>query len=316
MVATALLHGLLLLLEVGVVGEGSLCLVVPVLPILYFTQSRLEDAVDAIVLDLEVVYLGLVVVELVLHVLVLGKLGLPLTHFLLPLVNLVQLAPQDAVQPVQFLRGQIEFVAQFFVVVLQFLPADNFLLEATGTCLPIFSLLDLGIQGLPELLAFKLPLPLLLQLLVEPVLFLLLPMQLLILILQDFVEAQQLLIEKGEFVLVIIDQILVVAQLHDGDLVLLALLLVVINLPTPVLKQFAAFTNFVLKGRPFVLEADGHFSDFSVDHRLSLALHHVSEVFKLLGLALLSGLVASLPLLNLLGKVIGAVLLSLVLLLE
>jgi hypothetical protein len=140
--------------------------------------------------------------------------------------------------------------------------------------------------------------------------------QLLVLILEDFVEAKQLLIEEGQLVLMVIDKILVVAQLHDGDLVLLALLLVVINLPPAVLQQFAAFTDFVLQRGTFVLEANGHFANFSVDHRLALALHHVSEVFKLLSLALLCSLVASLPLLNLLGEVVGAVLLSLVLLLE
>jgi hypothetical protein len=118
LVATAFLHGLLLLLKVAVVGEGSLRLVVSVLPVLDFAQSRLEDAIYAVVLDLEVVDLGLVAVELVLHVLVLGQLGLPLPHLLLPLVNLVQLAPQDTVQPVQFLGSQVQLVAQLLVVVL------------------------------------------------------------------------------------------------------------------------------------------------------------------------------------------------------
>lgn len=114
----------------------------------------------------------------------------------------------------------------------------------------------------------------------------------------------------------IIDEILVVAQLHDGDLILLTLLLVVINLPSSILQQLAAFADLVLKRGTLILEADGHFSNFSVDHGLALALHHVSEVFKLLSLALLGCLVASFPLLNLLGKVIGTILLGLVLLLE
>lgn len=114
----------------------------------------------------------------------------------------------------------------------------------------------------------------------------------------------------------IIDEVFVVAQLHDGDLILLALLLVVINLPSTVLQQLATFADLVLKRRTLILEADGHFSNLSVDHGLALALHHVSEVFKLLSLALLGCLVASLPLLNLLGKIIGAILLGLVLLLQ
>ena len=64
------------------------------------------------------------------------------------------------------------------------------------------------------------------------------------------------------------------------------------------------------------MKTNGHLPDLSVNHRLSLTLHHVSQVFKLLSLALLRSLVPRLPLLNLLGKVTGAILLGLVFLLE
>ena len=152
--------------------------------------------------------------------------------------------------------------------------------------------------------------------LVEPILFLPLSVEFLILVLEDFVESKQLLVEQCQFVLVIIDEILIIAQLHNGDLILLALLLVIIDLPSTVLQQLTTFADLVLQRGTLILEANSHFSDFSVDHRLALAFHHVSQVFKLLSLALLGGLVAGLPLLDLLGKVIRAILLGLVLLLE
>lgn len=93
LVAATFLYGLLLFLEVAVVAKGSLCLVVPVLPVLDFAQSRLKNTVDAVVLYLQVIDLRFVGIKLVFHVLVLGQLCLPLGYLLLPLVNLVQLAP-------------------------------------------------------------------------------------------------------------------------------------------------------------------------------------------------------------------------------
>ena len=117
LVAAPLLERLLVLLDVAVVVDGDLEGVVPALPVLDLPQPGLEDAVDAVVLDLEVVDLGLVVVELVFKVLVLGELCLALGHLLLPLVDFVQLAPEDAVEAFEFLGGEVELVAQLLVVV-------------------------------------------------------------------------------------------------------------------------------------------------------------------------------------------------------
>jgi len=316
LVAAAVFDCLLLLLQVAVVVERQLQLVVPAFPILYFPQPRLEDAVDAVVFNLQIIDLRLVAVKLVLEVFVLGQLRLSLPHLLLPLVDLVQLVAQNAVQPVELLRCQVQLVAQFLVVVLELLPADDFFLEPACPGLPIFGLLEFGVEGLSELLAFELPLALLLELLVQLVLLLPLAVQLLVLVLEDLVEPEQLLVEQGELVLVVVDEVLVVAQLHDGDLVLLALLPVVLDLAAAVVEQLPALADLVLEGRALVLEANGHLPDFPVDHGLALALHHVAQVFELLGLALLGSLVARLPLLDLLGEVAGAVLLGLVLLLE
>lgn len=95
--------------------------------------------------------------------------------------------------------------------------------------------------------AFELPLALFLDLLVEFVLFLAKRVQFFILVLEDFVEAQQLLVEKGQFVFVVAYQVLVVSQFHDGNLVLLALLLVVLDLAASVVQQFTALANLVLQ---------------------------------------------------------------------
>ena len=141
-------------------------------------------------------------------------------------------------------------------------------------------------------------------------------MHLLVLVLEDLIQPQQLLVEEGQLILVIVDEVLVVPELHDGDLVLLALLLVVVDLSIAVFKQLSALPDLVLKGGSLVLEADGHLSDLAVDHRLPLAFHHVPEVLELLGLALLGGLVARFPLFYFLREVVALVLLCLVLLLE
>lgn len=89
LVAAPILEGLLVLLDVAVVVDGDLEGVVPALPVLDLSQPRLEDAVDAVVLDFEVVDLGLVVVELVLQVFVLGEFSFALGDLLFPLVDLI-----------------------------------------------------------------------------------------------------------------------------------------------------------------------------------------------------------------------------------
>ena len=130
---------------------------------------------------------------------------------------------------------------------LKFLSADYFLLEPAGSRLPLLCLFDFGIEGLSKLFTFELPLPLFLELLVEFVLLLSLGVQFVVLVLEDLIESQQFLVEQRQFVFVVVDEILVVAQLHDGYLVFLALLLVVVDLPTPVLQQLPALPDLVLE---------------------------------------------------------------------
>ena len=112
------------------------------------------------------------------------------------------------------------------------------------------------------------------------------------------------------------DEVLVVAQLHDDDLLLLCLLAEFFKVPVAVVEQLSALADLVLQTRPLVLEADGHLADLAVDHALALALHHGAQVLQFLQLALLGGLVAVLPLVVLGLEVEAAVLLGLVLLLE
>lgn len=87
-----------------------------------------------------------------------------------------------------------------------------------------------------ELLAFELPLSLFLDLLVKFVLLLSVCVHFLILVLEDLVESQQFLVEQCQFILMVVDEILVVSEFHDGYLILLAFLLVVIDLSIAILK--------------------------------------------------------------------------------
>ena len=98
------------------------------------------------------------------------------------------------------------------------------------------------------------------------------------------------------------DYILIVSQLHYSDLVLLAFLFIVVNFSIPVFKQFSAFSDFVLKPWPFVLETYRHLSDFSINHRFPLTLHHISKIFELFGLTFFSGLIPRFPFLNFLTE--------------
>lgn len=91
----------------------------------------------------------------------------------------------------------------------------------------------------------------------------------------------------------------VAAQLHDVDLVLLAFLLQILDLSIAITQHLPAFTNLALKAATLILETNGHLANFSVDHGFSLTFHHISQFLQLLALALLSRLVASLPLIDL-----------------
>lgn len=74
---------------------------------------------------------------------------------------------------------------------------------------------------------------------------------------------------------------LVIPQLHDLDLILLALLLVVLDLAVAVVEHFPAFSDLTLKATSLILEPDSHLSYFTVNHRLPLTLHQVPQLFKL-----------------------------------
>jgi hypothetical protein len=93
-------------------------------------------------------------------------------------------------------------------------------------------------------------------------------------------------------------------------------LLVVLDIRVSVVEDLSQFSDLSLQACPFVLEPDGHLSDLSVDHGLSLAFHHGPQVFEFLGLALLSSLIPVLPFLNFLKKVLVLLLLRLVFLLQ
>jgi hypothetical protein len=79
--------------------------------------------------------------------------------------------------------------------VLELTPSNDFLLETTCPCLPLFCLLNLGLEGASKLFALELPLLLFFELLVEFELSLPVSRILLILIFEDFVEAYELLVE-------------------------------------------------------------------------------------------------------------------------
>jgi hypothetical protein len=68
----------------------------------------------------------------------------------------------------------------------------------------------------------------------------------LVLIFENLVETDELLVDEGQFVFVIVDEVFAVPKLHDGDLVFLAFLLVVFDLPVAVLEQFTALSDLVL----------------------------------------------------------------------
>jgi hypothetical protein len=83
------------------------------------------------------------------------------------------------------------------------------------------------------------------------------------------------LIDEGEFVFIVVDEVLAISQLHDGDLIFLTLLFVVLDLPIAIIQQLTALSNLVLQTRSLILKAYTHLSNLSVDHRLPLAFHHI-----------------------------------------
>ena len=163
-------------------------------------------------------------------------------------------------------------------------PSHHFFLETTGSGFPFFRLSGLRFESALELFALILPLLHLLDLLGHFELPLFIGVVFIIFLPQYLVEPQQFLVEQSQFVFMICDEVLVVAEFHYGDLVLLALLPQVINVPVAVFQQLTTFNDLVFKTRTLVLEANYHLSDLSVDHGLALAVHHGAKIFELLGL--------------------------------
>ena len=83
------------------------------------------------------------------------------------------------------------------------------------------------------------------------------------------------MVEENDFVLVVSNNVLVIFQLHEGNLVFLTFLTVVLDLSISILQHFSVFPDFVLQTRPFILEPDCYLSYFTIYHTLSLTLHQI-----------------------------------------
>jgi hypothetical protein len=69
---------------------------------------------------------------------------------------------------------------------------------------------------------------------------------LLTLVLQYLIQPDQFLVEQGQFALVVVDNILVVVQLHNSYLVALATVFVLLDLAGAVIHELATLTDLVL----------------------------------------------------------------------
>lgn len=93
------------------------------------------------------------------------------------------------------------------------------------------------------------------------------------------------MVYQGYFVLEFPDHVLVVLELHVGDLVLLAFLSQVVDFSVPAIHNLSAFSDLVLKTGSLILESDGNLPDLPVDHALPLGLHHVPQLLEFFSLA-------------------------------
>ena len=173
------------------------------------------------------------------------------------------------------------------VVVHHFLAAHGFFLEFAAPAPPLVDLPGLGLQQPSERKVIGVQIRLLLELEGKVVLALLVVLDIVIAVPEQVGEADELVRQHCQLVLVLVYDIFVVPELHYADLVLLAFLLVVVDLAVPVAQDLAAFADFVLEGAALVLEADRGLADFAVDHGFALAVHEVAQFLELLGLALL-----------------------------
>ena len=130
LVVELVLEHLLVLLEEAHPREGCLEVGILALPGLNLLEAGLQDAVDPVVLSFHHVELVLVGGHVVLEDLVLSQFCLLLRKALLPLLDLVDLGPQQVVEAVQLFGGQVEFIAELVVVVDHFLASGGLLVEA------------------------------------------------------------------------------------------------------------------------------------------------------------------------------------------
>ena len=113
---------------------------IPSLPLLNLSLPGLEDAIDSVIFDFKVIDLALIVEELIFKVFVFGKLSISVGNFLFPSFNLVKFGSQNAVESLKFFGCQVEFVAEFFIVMFKISLSVNFLFKSTSSSFPFISL--------------------------------------------------------------------------------------------------------------------------------------------------------------------------------
>ena len=266
LVVELVLEHLLVLLEEAHPREGCLQVGILALPGLDLLQAGLEDAVDPVVLGLHHVELVLVGGHVVLEDLVPGQLGLLLREALLPLLDLIDLGPQQAVEAIQLLGGEVEFVAELVIVVDHLFASGGLLVEAGAAGPPLVDLLGPGVKLLAEALVVGLPVHLLLDLEVELVLVLLVVLEVVLPLPQQLVQAVEFARQQGHLVLELGYHVFVAPELHQLYLVALAALLVVVDVGIPVAQDLPQLADLVLQPRPLVLEPDRHLPDLTVHH--------------------------------------------------
>lgn len=197
-----------------------------------------------------------------------------------------------------------------------FLSSHCLFLEFTASNPPLINFLNFGVYQGSKVKIITVEVCLLLKLESKFILPLLKVLDIIIPVVQQFRESNQLVGEQGQFVFMLVDDVFIIPEFHYINLILLALLLVVLDFRVSVTHHLSALSDLVLKSTSLVLVADGHLSDFAVNHGLALAIHEIPELLQLLSLAPLRSLVSSLPLLNFLQQLLVLVFLGLVLLLQ
>ena len=231
------LEHLLVLLEEAHPREGCLQVGVLALPGLYLLQAGLQDAIDPVIFGLHHVELILVGGHVVLEDLVPGQFSLLLGEALLPLLDLVDLGPEQVVEAVELLGGEVEFVAELIVVVDHLFASGGLLVEAGAAGPPLVNFLGPAIKLLAKALVVGFPVHLLLDLEVQLVLVLLVVLQIIFPLPQQLVQAVEFAGQQSHLVLELGYHVFVAPELHQLYLVALAALLVVVDIGIPVAED-------------------------------------------------------------------------------